>query len=37
MAQIAGLRPRERWSGWHREQFTRDSLKLVAVWEKPLA
>jgi SAM-dependent methyltransferase len=35
MARIAGLRPRERWSGWNREPFTSESTKLVAVWEKP--
>jgi SAM-dependent methyltransferase len=35
MARIAGLSPRERWSGWRREPFTSTSDKLVAVWEKP--
>jgi SAM-dependent methyltransferase len=35
MARIAGLTPRERWSGWQREPFTSTSEKLVAVWEKP--
>jgi SAM-dependent methyltransferase len=35
MARIAGLKPRERWSGWHREPFTNESTKLVAVWDKP--
>jgi SAM-dependent methyltransferase len=35
MARIAGLSPRERWSGWRREPFTATSTKLVAVWEKP--
>jgi SAM-dependent methyltransferase len=35
MARIAGLHPRERWSGWQREPFTSTSEKLVAVWEKP--
>jgi SAM-dependent methyltransferase len=35
MARIAGLRPRERWSGWGREPFTSESEKLVGVWEKP--
>jgi SAM-dependent methyltransferase len=34
MARIAGLTPRERWSGWKREPFTSESTKLVAVWEK---
>ncbi len=36
MAQLAGMSLRERWSGWKREPFTRDSRRLVAVWEKPL-
>ena len=35
MAQLAGLRLRERWSGWQREPFTSDSRKHVSVWEKP--
>jgi SAM-dependent methyltransferase len=35
MARIAGLHPRERWSGWQGEPFTSMSEKLVAVWEKP--
>jgi SAM-dependent methyltransferase len=35
MARIAGLTPRERWSGWKREPFTSTSTKLVAVWQKP--
>jgi SAM-dependent methyltransferase len=35
MARIAGLTPRERWSGWKREPFTSVSEKLVGVWEKP--
>jgi SAM-dependent methyltransferase len=34
MARIAGLRLRERWSGWKREPFTSESTELVAVWEK---
>ncbi len=34
MAELAGLYPHERWSGWNREPFTSDSHKLVAVWEK---
>ena len=36
MAELAGLRLRERWSGWHREPFTSDSVKHVSVWEKPV-
>jgi SAM-dependent methyltransferase len=35
MARIAGLTPRERWSGWKREPFTSVSEKLVGVWAKP--
>jgi SAM-dependent methyltransferase len=35
MAQLAGLRLRERWSGWKREPFTSDSRKHVSVWERP--
>ena len=35
MAQLAGMRLRERWSGWKREPFTSDSRKHVSVWEKP--
>ena len=35
MAQLAGMTPRERWSGWTREPFTSDSRKHVSVWEKP--
>jgi SAM-dependent methyltransferase len=35
MAELAGMRLRERWSGWQREPFTSDSPKHVSVWEKP--
>jgi SAM-dependent methyltransferase len=34
MARLAGLRLRERWSGWLREPFTAESTKHVSVWEK---
>jgi SAM-dependent methyltransferase len=34
MARIAGLAPRDRYSGWKREPFTSASTKLVGVWEK---
>jgi SAM-dependent methyltransferase len=34
MAQLAGMRLRERWSGWKREPFTSESRKHVSVWEK---
>jgi SAM-dependent methyltransferase len=37
MARLAGMTPRERWSGWQGEPFTSVSEKLVAVWEKPAA
>jgi SAM-dependent methyltransferase len=35
MARLAGMRRRERWSGWRREPFTSETEKLVGVWEKP--
>jgi SAM-dependent methyltransferase len=35
MAQLAGMRLRDRWSGWKREPFTSESRKHVSVWEKP--
>jgi SAM-dependent methyltransferase len=35
MAQLAGLRLRERWEGWKREPFTHESDKHVSIWEKP--
>jgi hypothetical protein len=35
MAQLAGMRSRERWSGWKREPFTSESRTHVSVWEKP--
>ena len=34
MARFAGMRLRERWSGWRREPFTAKSTKHVSVWEK---
>ena len=34
MAELAGMRLRDRWSGWHREPFTSESRKHVSVWEK---
>jgi len=33
MAQLAGLRLRERWSGWKREPFTSQSTKHISVYE----
>ncbi len=35
MAQLAGLRLRERWEGWTREPFTSESRQHVSIWEKP--
>jgi hypothetical protein len=34
MARLAGMRLRERWSGWKREPFTSESRSHVSVWEK---
>ncbi|WP_031465903.1 class I SAM-dependent DNA methyltransferase [Sciscionella sediminilitoris] len=34
MAQLAGMRLRERWADWNREPFTNESTKHVSVWEK---
>jgi SAM-dependent methyltransferase len=35
MAQIAGMRLRERWDGWTGEPFTSESGQHVSIWEKP--
>ena len=35
MAQLAGMRLRERWGGWNREPFTADSRRHVSIWEMP--
>jgi hypothetical protein len=35
MAQIAGLRLRERWSGWDRRPFSSASAAHVSVYERP--
>ena len=35
MARLAGMRLRDRWSGWRREPFTSDSTTHVSVWELP--
>jgi SAM-dependent methyltransferase len=35
MAQLAGMRLRDRWSGWNREPYLSESTKHVSVWEKP--
>jgi len=34
MARLAGMRLRERWSGWARDPFTAESTSHVSVWEK---
>ena len=34
MAELAGMRLRDRWSGFEREPFTSESRKHVSVWEK---
>ena len=34
MAQLAGLRLRERWADWDHTPFTAESTKHVSVWEK---
>jgi SAM-dependent methyltransferase len=34
MAQLAGLRLRERWAGWDRTPFASESTSHVSVWEK---
>jgi hypothetical protein len=35
MAELAGMRLRERWSGWKREPFSSESTTHVWVWEGP--
>jgi SAM-dependent methyltransferase len=35
MAQLAGMRLRDRWEGWTRRPFTSESRQHVSVWEKP--
>jgi SAM-dependent methyltransferase len=37
MAQLAGMKLRERWGGWRHEPFTSDSTKHISVWEKAAA
>ena len=34
MAQLAGLRFRERWSNWKRESFTSESGKHISIYQK---
>ncbi|MFE3247431.1 class I SAM-dependent DNA methyltransferase [Streptomyces sp. NPDC059209] len=35
MAQLAGMRLRDRWAGWRGEPFTGESERHVSVWERP--
>jgi hypothetical protein len=35
MAQLAGMRRRDRWQGWARQPFTGESTRHVSVWERP--
>jgi len=37
MAELAGLRLRERWGGWDREAFTAQSSTHVSIYERPTA
>ena len=34
MAELAGLKLRDRWGGWQREPFTSESDQHVSIWEK---
>ena len=36
MAQIAGLKPDDRWGNWQRGAFTAESTSHISVWRKPL-
>ncbi len=36
MAELAGMRLRERWEGWWREPFTHESNQHISIWEKPV-
>jgi len=35
MARLAGMKLRDRFAGWRREQFTSESTSHVSVWERP--
>jgi hypothetical protein len=35
MAELAGMRLRERWEAWNRRPFTHDSTQHISIWEKP--
>ncbi|HTG46876.1 MAG TPA: SAM-dependent methyltransferase, partial [Actinomycetota bacterium] len=37
MAALAGMRLRERWSGWDRAPFTAASRNHISIWELPPA
>lgn len=37
MAELAGMRLRERWADWNRGPFNSESPKHISVWEKPAA
>lgn len=34
MAELAGLRLRDRWAGWRHEPFSHESEQHVSVWER---
>jgi hypothetical protein len=34
MAELAGLKLRDRWAGWKRESFTSETEKHVSIWER---
>lgn len=34
MAELAGLKLRDRWGGWKREPFTSESAQHVSIWER---
>ena len=34
MAQLTGMRLRERWGNWNRQPFTNESTAHISVWEK---
>jgi hypothetical protein len=36
MAQLAGMRLRQRWSDWNRNEFTSDSRSHISVWQSPI-
>jgi len=36
MAQLTGLRFRERWGDWSRAQITGERIQHVSVWEEPM-